>query len=46
MFERVVGLDVGKASVTVCVQHPGVSGSAARTDADVCDDDPLAGGHA
>ena len=32
MFERVAGLDVGKASVTVCVRTPGsrAGGVAAR----------------
>ena len=32
LFERVAGLDVGKASVTVCVRTPGAAavGGAAR----------------
>ena len=45
LFERVAGLDVGKASLTVCVRTPGPRRPAQR-DADVLDDDPLAAGDA
>ena len=45
LYERVAGLDVGKASVTVCVRTPGRGGPAQR-DADVQDHDRVAGGDA
>ena len=40
------GLDVGKASVTVCVRTPGERRGAGQRDADVQDDDPVAAGDA
>ena len=45
LFDRVAGLDIGKASVTVCVRTPGPRDSPVR-DADVLQDDPLAAGDA
>ena len=46
LYERVAGLDVGKASVTVCVRTPGARRSRRQRDADVQDDDRVVGGDA
>ena len=44
LFERVAGLDVGTASVTVCVRTPGGEWLPTWRDAHVLDDDAVAGG--
>ena len=46
LYERVAGLDIGKATLTVCVRTPGARRRRRVGDADVPDDDPLAAGDA